>query len=433
MTRILLRNCSYILARPDEPVRPGGSILIEDGLIAEVGEASGKDDIVVDCEGGLAMPALVNMHTHAAMTLFRGYSEDKPLMEWLFDIWSVEAKLKPWHVRAGTLVAGIEMALSGISTAMDMYFHTAEAARALEDVGIRGYLAIGLFDFMREDETERQLKIAEEHVRTIRNAGFELAKPALGPHAIYTCSRSLLEGVKELSERYNLLVHMHLAETTESQRKSLELYGMREAEILNEIGLLSTRSSFAHGVYLSEREIGLLAGAGSTIVHNPVSNMKLATGGISPLRSLIDAGVNVTLGTDGPGSGNRLDVFEAAKLAALAQRHLLRNAAALRVSEVLRMATTNGYRALGLKGGVLEPGYVADVLVVDLKAPNMWPPRPERLPSNLVYSASPSNVKTLVVNGRLVVDEGRILTVDVEKVYEGFERAVMDLFSEHVE
>lgn len=428
METILLKNCRFILQHPRKPLLENASIYIEDQKIEYIGHNHPKADIVIDCRKLLAMPPLVNAHTHAAMSLFRGFAEDMKLEDWLEKIWGIEAKLKSWHVRAGTKLAAVEMALSGIGTVIDMYFYTEEAAKAYYDVGMRAVLTSGFFDFMDSSRTEKALKSAEDHIKSISYLGYETIKPALGPHAIYTCSKELLEGIRELSNKYKVHVHMHLAETMNSQKKCLELYNMREVVFLDKIGLLSSNSSFAHGIYLDDTEIAILSKKGATIVHNPVSNMKLATGEIAPIRELLDKGVNVALGTDGPGSGNRIDMFESMKLAALLQRHKYSDPQIIKVEEILEMASFNGYKAFNIKGGVIKEGFPADILLLNLEKPHMMPAFKERILPNIVYSSQPSDVHSLIINGKIIIENNRIRTVKLEDVKREFYKAAEDLF-----
>ncbi len=393
-------------------------LFVENGRFA--GEAD-KSDLVI--EGNYAaVPGFVNAHTHAAMTLFRGYAEDMPLMEWLEKkIWPLEKKLKEKHVYAGTKLACVEMLKSGCTAFNDMYFFSEAIAKAVEDCHMRACISSAFFDFFSEEILEESLKRVKKDVKALK--GRELIIPAVGPHAPYTVS---LEGLKvsaELAEEENALIHFHLAETEREVREFEKSNGKSVVKALDEIGFLSERLIVAHAIWLSEEEMRILAERGVSVAHCPVSNMKLCSG-VFNFPAMLDAGVNVCLGTDGAASNNALSVLEEMKFAALLQKvHWGKPEFGAR--KVFEAATVNGYSALKLKGGRIEEGYVADFALYDLNTVSFCPNH--SLLANIVYSAS-NSVRFTFVNGTPVVVDGYFISEEDElKVLEEAKKAAGDL------
>jgi 5-methylthioadenosine/S-adenosylhomocysteine deaminase len=374
----------------------------EDGLIAELGrEVAPRDgDERIDANGAALVPGLVNGHTHAAMTLFRCYGDDLPLMQWLQEkIWPLEAKLQPEDVYWGTRLACLEMIRTGTVRFWDMYWHPDAAARAVEDAGLRATVAPPLID------GERGLgSLREDALRSLDDlAGRgDRISSALAPHSIYTVSEEGLAWIAELAAERELPVQIHLSETEAEVSDCVRERGQRPAQYLDRLGLLGPRTLLAHGVWLDEGELELVAERGATIVTNPVANLKLAVGRVFPYRAAREAGVRVGLGTDGPGSNNSLDMFADLKTFALLQKNEAGDPAAVTAEEAWEIATGRRAPLLGASG-ILAPGEPADFLLLAADAPEL---SLGELTAGLAYAAPASAVETSVVAGRILMRDG---------------------------
>jgi 5-methylthioadenosine/S-adenosylhomocysteine deaminase len=377
--------------------------------------ASQPHDEVIDADGAHLVPPLVNGHTHAAMTLFRGSGGDLPLMPWLEEkIWPVEAKLDPDDVYWGARLACAEMIRSGTTRFWDMYWQPEATARAVEDSGIRAAIGAPLFDATSSFEELRDS--AHRSVEALAGFG-RLVTTALAPHAIYTVSEESLRWIGELSAERDLPVQIHLSETEKEAQDCIAAHGERPAHYVDRLGLLGERTILAHGVWLDPEELALIAERGATVVTNPAANMKLAVGGVFPHPAARAAGVNVGLGTDGAGSNDSLDLLADLKLFALAQKHAAGDPTAIDAAEAWAVAT--GARAPLLGATSLEPGAPADFLLLRPDAPELGI---GDLASDLVYAASGSAVDTTVVAGQVLMRGGEIEGLD-EIVAKAAERA----------
>jgi 5-methylthioadenosine/S-adenosylhomocysteine deaminase len=333
----------------------------------------------------------------------------------------VERKLKPEHVYAGALLGCLEMIKSGTTCFSDMYFYMEEVAKAVRESGLRCSLSYGVIELgdreRRKIELKKAIQLLQERDSRIR--------VMFGPHAPYTCSDECLLEVKELAERHKVGIHIHLSETEEEVRESIKKTGKPPISHLEEIGFLGPRVVAAHCVHVSTEEIKSLARHGVKVVHNPASNLKLSSG-LAPVREMLDAGVEVALGTDGPASNNSLDMFREMRLCSLLQKLRTRDPSCIRAEEVLRMATVTAARAAGWEEvGTIEPGKKADIILVNLNSPHLTP-----LPSvisNIIYSAIGSDVDTMIVDGKVLMQGRRVLTLDEERVMEKARRAAEDL------
>jgi 5-methylthioadenosine/S-adenosylhomocysteine deaminase len=389
----------------------------EDGAIAALGAdvAAEAGDEVIDAAGAHLVPPLVNGHTHAAMTLFRGSGGDLPLMPWLQErIWPVEAKLDEDDVYWGARLACAEMIRSGTTRFWDMYWHPQATARAVEESGIRAAIGAPLFDAASSFEELRDSALRS--LEALSGCG-PLVTPALAPHAIYTVSEESLRWIGELSAERGLPVQIHLSETEQEVEDCLAEHGERPAHYLDRLGLLSERTILAHGVWLDFGELALVAERGATVVSNPAANMKLAVGGVFPYPAARAAGVAVGLGTDGAGSNDSLDLLADLKLFALAQKHAAADPTAIEAAEAWAVAT--GARAPLLGATPLKPGRPADFLLLRPDAPELGI---GDLTSDLVYAAGGAAVDTTVVAGKVLMRGGEIDGLD-EIVAKAAERA----------
>jgi 5-methylthioadenosine/S-adenosylhomocysteine deaminase len=390
----------------------------EDGTIAAIGpevEAQPGDE-TIDAGGAALVPALVNGHTHAAMTLFRGYGGDLPLMRWLREIvWPVEERLEAEDVYWGVRLACLEMIRTGTARFWDMYWEPAATARAVEDAGLRATIGGPLFD--ADGRTEEMKATVLRDLEALEAFGPGIGR-AIAPHSIYTVSEALLRWAGEQATQRGLPFHIHLSETEAEVRECVEEHGVRPALYLDRLGLLGDRTLLAHGVWLDREELELIAARRCTVVTNPVANMKLAVGGVFPYPAAREAGVDVALGTDGAGSNDSLDLLADLKAFALIQRHAAADATVVPAAEALAIATGVHAPLLGA-GAALTPGAPADFLLLRRDAYEIGV---GDLAADLVYAASGSVVDTTVVAGRVLM-RGGVVEGAEEVVAQATERA----------
>lgn len=373
-------------------------------------------DETIDAGGAPLVAPLLNAHTHAAMTLFRGSGDDLALLPWLEEkIWPVEKRLGSEDVYWATRLACAEMIRSGTTRFWDMYWFPEEVARAVEDAGIRATLGAPLFD--GDGDGERLRESARNSLEQLEGCGPTI-RPALTPHSIYTVSETSLRWVAELAAERNVPVHIHLSETEGEVEDCLREHGVRPAFYLDRLGLLGEQTLLAHGVWLDQAELELVAARGCTVVANPVANMKLAVGGVFPYPAASRAGVAMGLGTDGAGSNDSLDLLADLKTFALAQKHAAGDATAIEVDEAWAIATGQRSQLLG-NGPPLAVGAPADFLLLDPRAPEL---AIGELASNLVYAATGAVVDTTVVAGRVLMSGGELPGLE-EIVSRAVERA----------
>ncbi len=378
-----------------------------DGTIAEIGERVGREhehDYVIEGRGRVLLPGLANTHTHAAMTLLRGYADDMLLQPWLSErIWPLEAHLQADDVYWGTRLACLEMVMTGTIGFNDMYFFMESAARAADEAGLRAILSYGFIDLGDPEKREHECRATEglaDHVARMANPRIGAA---VGPHAVYTVSAEGRAWCAGFAKEHGLGVHVHLAETRTEVDDAVTATGKRPVQHLDEAGLLGPRTVVAHGCWLDDAECGLLAERGTTISHNPASNMKLATGRAMPYPDLKAAGARVALGTDGCASNNNLDLFEEMKTAALLQKFAWNDPTTLPAAEALELATVHAHAALGWAGGRLEAGAPADLILLEIATPCNTPLH--HPVSNAVYACSGSAVTTTICDGRVLMHE----------------------------
>jgi 5-methylthioadenosine/S-adenosylhomocysteine deaminase len=375
----------------------------EDGLISEIGAGvvAEDGDETIDAGGAPLVAPLVNGHTHAAMTLFRGSGGDLPLMPWLAErIWPVEAKLEEEDVYWGARLACAEMIRTGTTRFWDMYWQPQATARAVADAGLRASVGAPLFD--AGGDREALHRSADESLAMLAEQDPRVS-PALAPHAIYTVSEDSLRWIAELGAERGVPIQIHLSETQQEVEDCLAAHGERPAAYLDRLGMLNERTVLAHGVWLDPEELALVAERGATVVTNPVANMKLAVGAIFPHPAARAAGVAVGLGTDGAGSNDSLDLLADLKTFALAQKHLAADPTAIDAAEAWAVAT--GARAPLLGATPLAVGEPADFLLLRPASPELGI---GELTAGLVYAASGSVVDTTVVAGRVLMRGGEV-------------------------
>ena len=424
-TALLFRNALVIPMTGTKPFR--GAVGIAGNRIAlvtadETAVARFRRDHpacrTIDCTGRAVLPGLIDTHCHAAMTLQRSNADDIALMAWLHDhIWPFEAQQTPDDVVLGMTLGIVELLLGGVTSFVDMYFHENRCVEAVEQLGIRAVLGCSYFD-SNVDEAFAEAADAVERAR-----GCGRIRVAVAPHAPYTVSRDNLLRGRRLADRLALPYMIHLAETQDEVRIVREKYGRTSVEHLDALGLLGPKTIGAHCIHVTGSDIETLAARGVTVSHNPQSNMKISSG-VAPVQQMLRAGALVTVATDGPCSTNDLDMFEELRTAAFLQKSATADPLALPAYEALRMATVNGARAMGREGelGIVQEGALADLIVVDLQKPHLQPLHD--VVSNLVYCGKASDVETVVVDGRVLVEGRRLLGVDLPQLFRDVDAAV---------
>jgi 5-methylthioadenosine/S-adenosylhomocysteine deaminase len=427
MDGIFGKNRSLMITNVVVDGRTVDIIIDEKGIITSIGEMAGKDwkgeeDFQIDGNGALALPGLVNTHTHAAMSLLRGYADDMILQDWLSQkIWPLEAHLTPKDVYWGTKLACLEMIRSGTTAFNDMYFMMDQAAKAVDQAGIRAVLSYGFIDLFNAEKRENECKATESLVSMVKAMNNPRITAAVGPHAIYTVSPEGLKWCAEFAREKKIGIHIHLSETEKEVTDCVAQHGKRPAAHLDACGILTPRTVAAHCCWLDDAECTLLGKRGVAAAHNPVSNMKLATNRAMPYAQLLAAGANPCLGTDGCASNNNLDMFEEVKIAAILQKFFWNNPTILPAPEALAMATANGAKALGLPTGKLVAGAPADIILVSNRDACNVPMH--NATSNLVYSTNGGSVETTICNGRVLMldrgipDEAEILNGAAEAAF----------------
>jgi 5-methylthioadenosine/S-adenosylhomocysteine deaminase len=411
---LLLKNATLLSGKRSD-------VLLEGNAISKIGaniRCPGSEKM--DASGKLLLPGFVNTHTHSAMSLLKGIAEDMQLKDWLGCVRKVETRFSPKQVHAGALLASAEMLKGGTTCFSDMYFHMDDVASAVEKIGIRATLGYGMADMGDEWKGKSELSIAEAFVKKWHGKAHGRIRCSIAPHSIYLCSHQLLQMANELSKRYSLPYHIHLSETRGEVFDCLKKHKKRPAYYLDSLGVLSQRTIAAHCVWLTKEEVRLLSRCNVSASLNPVSNMKLAGGFAAPMMEMQEFGMNISLGTDGSASNNSLSMFEGMKLLGLLQKNQRWDATVARDSALVSAATTGGADALGINCGKIKEGSLADLVLLDLKSPNLAPAHSQI--ANVVYSAHAGNVTDVIVDGKLLVENRRLLSMDEEKIIEGAQK-----------
>ncbi|THF78416.1 amidohydrolase [Cohnella fermenti] len=421
MTHWLIENGLFVTMNPEQPVFKGW-LSVEGTAIAAMGEGEAPAELrdtaseKIDGEGHLFLPGLVNTHGHAAMSLLRGLADDLVLQDWLENhMWPMEGKFTGDDVYWGTSLAAAEMILSGTTTFLDMYDHMDRVAEVVENSGLRATLARGVIGLCPPDVQTAKLEEAVSFAKRWHGGANGRIQVMMSPHAPYTCPPDYIERIVAAAHELQLPLHTHMSETSAEVASNVKDYGARPVAHLDKLGLFSRPSLVAHAVHLTDEEIALLAERGVAVSHNPVSNLKLASG-VARVPELLRAGVTVSLGTDSAASNNNLDLFEEIRLAALLHKGVSGDPTAVPAAEALRMGTVYGAKALGLEGtvGVLKPGMKADLIGVSIRKPHFVPATD--YVSHLVYAASGADVAHVWVDGKQLLRNRELLTLDVEQI-----------------
>jgi 5-methylthioadenosine/S-adenosylhomocysteine deaminase len=379
-------------------------IFIKDGAIEEISESCNRQaDKIINGKDKAALPSFINGHTHAAMTLMRGYADDIPLKEWLEEkIWPLEAKLTEEDVYWGSKLACLEMIKNGVTVFNDMYWHWEATAKAVCDMGIRGFISpvfIDVFDTNKgKEQIDLNLKLFELSEKYKPHVTF-----ALGPHAVYTVSAESLQWMRDFSEKHGILIHMHLSETRNETNFSQEKYGLSPTEFLNSTGILSDRFIGCHGCWLDEKDCTILKNNNAKLVHVPVSNLKLSVGKIFP-NHLVRNGLNIPFcfGTDGCASNNHLDIIETMKYASLLAKFSTNNPTSLPARETFNLATKTAASIFFLPEWEIKIGNSPDIILIDLTRPEFTPNF--NLYSNIVYASNGYAVDTVICMGQVLME-----------------------------
>jgi 5-methylthioadenosine/S-adenosylhomocysteine deaminase len=417
---ILIQNVSLLPSPDSTRFIPHGWIIAKGTRITALG--SGDPPPVrsakqIDGSGGLAMAGLVNAHLHSPMTLFRGLADDLPLKTWFEEtIFPAEKKwVNREFVYCGTLLACAEMIRCGTTTFADGYFFEEEVARATGQSGMRALLAEGILDFPTPDSfsPEESLEIIERFIKGYSHS--TLIRPTLFPHTVYTCSPELLKRCRQIADRYGVPLIIHLSETQSEIEEVYKKYGKRPVDHLENLGLFASPLIACHCVWLTPEEMDLLARRKVRVVHNLESNLKLASG-VAPVPELLSRGVVVGLGTDGCASNNNLDLFQEMDFVAKVHKAHRLDPTVMPAQAVLEMATLGGARVLGMEReiGSLEVGKKADVIILDLNKPHLQPVY--NIISHLVYSATGADVRDVIIDGKVIMENRKLLTLDEEEI-----------------
>ena len=413
---LLIKNATILTMETDEPEFLEANLGVKGNRIIFIGDIPHDFKAVteVDGTGKVVLPGLVNSHSHIAMSLMRHYADDLPFWTWLNDrIMPLEHKLTGSDIYAGSMLSIAEMIRSGITTFADMYFFVDEIAQAVSETGIRANLSRGLVfntpaDISKIDESLELFK-------KWNNLHGERIKIDLGPHAPYTCGPEYLKKISKIAGDIGAGIHIHLSESRREVEEIYSLYKKSPVEYVRDCGIFENRTYAAHCVKVTDDDIAILANNNVSVINNPGSNLKFGNG-FAPITKMLDAGINVSLGTDGPASNNNLNMFEEMNLTALVNKAADHSPTSVPAYTALKMATINGAKALGLESeiGSIKLGKKADLIVLDMNKPHFYPKLD--IVSSLIYSAQASDVCTVVCDGRLLMRDRELLTLDEMRV-----------------
>ena len=378
------------------------------------------EDVEIDADGKLALGGFVNAHTHLAMVLLRGLADDVPLETWLSDyVWPIERRLRPEDVYWCTLLALAEAIRGGTTCVADMYFHTDEVARAVEESGLRALLSYGMIAESLDEKGRGELATTRKFVERWNGAGGGRIGVAISPHTVYTCGEDVWREAVEMARDLGIPIHTHVSETRHEVATWKEKTGLSPVAYLEQIGAFEVPTLAAHCVHVDEMDIAILAAHDVRVAHCPKSNAKLGSG-VAPVAAMRRAGLTVALGTDGAASNNRLDMIEELRAAWMMQRAGSEDPTSLSGDDAISMATEAGREALGMLPGGFEVGAVADLVLVDPRQSSMRPSH-DPIPT-LAYAASSADVTDVIVDGKVLLKDGELLTIDEERVQSEVER-----------
>ncbi len=419
---LLIKNAHILTMDENFTEYLNGDIAVQNGKILDIGEnllSKYEPEETIDASNKIALPGLINTHTHAAMTLLRGYGSDNPLNVWLEQyIWPVEGKFVSYEfVKDGTDIAIYEMIRNGVTTFVDMYFYENAVADSILETGVRGVLCTGILDFPNPGAKtpDEGIEKTKQFIQQYKDSEFIF--PCIGPHAPYTCSSETLQKAMAVAQDYDVLFHIHVAETEWEINEIQKRYGTTPVKHLDNVGVLNERVLAAHMVHPTKEEINLLAQKNVKVAHCPESNLKLASG-IAPVPEMIEAGVTVGVGTDGTASNDDLDIIGEIHTAALIQKGYRKNPVIMNARQSLAMATREGAKALRLedKIGTLEKNKFADIILINKNEVHLQPMFDPY--TQIVYSGKGLDVDTVVINGKILMKDKKVIVLDKKEILE---------------
>ncbi len=426
MKSILVKG-GHVVTQDDSRNVKVADVLIEEGRIVKVGAVNDSADVEIDAYGDIIMPGLVNAHTHVAMSVMKGIADDLPFGDFLNKVFAVDAKRQDKDIYAGARLGCLEMIRSGTTTFVDMYYSEDVIAKAVEEAGLRGVLCWAVLD----QQYTTQKGVPLENCKRFHSAykGRRRIIPGIGLQGVYVCSEETFLGARDFALGNDMLLHFHLSETRKEVYDHKDRTGKRPADWLAHIDFLGPQCLAAHAAWLTINEVRALAKAKASIASCPVSNMKLATGGVAPIPEMLAEGVNVSLGTDGSTTNNSLDMLGEMKTLALLQKANRWDPTVVRAQEALDFATRNGAKAIGMGSvlGSIEPGKIADIVILDGKSPNLRPILQSNIVANTVYSSNAGDVKTTICDGHVLMRDREVLTMEKERVLADAEEAGREL------
>ena len=428
---ILIKNADVLLFTDNDSIIKKKDIAIEGNIIKYIGDVPEdlKFDKIIDAKDKIAMPGLINTHTHIAMSLFRNYADDLLFWEWLHDkVLPIEKKMVAEDVYWGSMLTIAELIKSGVTCFNDMYFFMDEVAKAVSKSKIRASLSISTTGF--SDDTEKDLEAIRKFYNDYHGTDNNRITTMIAPHAPYTCSPEYLKKLKDLSSELDVRLHIHVSESKTEIEESFEKYGKSPVKHLYDLGIFERPTLAAHCVHVSDDDIEILYNNNVNVLNNPGSNLKLANG-FAPVDKMIKRGINVALATDGSCSNNNVNMFEEINLAAIINKGINEDSLSISASTALKMGTINGAKALGMQNeiGSLEIGKKADLILIDTKKPHFYPKH--NLLSSLVYSAQASDVDTVIVDGNILMENCELKTIDIEEVMFNIEKCATNLIKEN--
>jgi len=413
---LLIKNATILTMETDKPEFVEADLGVQGNRIVFIGDIPADFRAVteIDGTGKVVLPGLINSHSHIAMSLMRHYADDLPFWTWLNDrIMPLEHKLTGSDIYAGSMLSIAEMIRSGITAFADMYFFVDDIAQAVSETGIRANLSRGLVFNSLEDISKIDESL--EIFRKWNNSNNERIKIDLGPHAPYTCGPEYLKKVSKIAGELDAGIHIHISESRREVEEIYSLYKKSPVEYVRDCGIFENRTYAAHCVKVTDDDIAILAKNNVSVMNNPGSNLKFGNG-FAPISKMLNAGINVSLGTDGPASNNNLNMFEEMNLTALVNKAADHSPTSVPAYTALKMATINGAKALGIDNeiGSIKIGKKADIIIIDMEKPHFYPKLD--IVSSLIYSAQASDVSSVICDGRLLMRDRELLTLDETKV-----------------
>ena len=417
-----VRNAWIVTQDANRNVIKGDLVIKDERIVSVGGTYNGSADREIDADGDIVMPGMINTHTHIAMAPLKGVCDDLLFPDFLDKVFKIDSDRTDEDLDAGTRLGCAEMIRGGTTTFVDLYYSEDVIAKAVQDAGIRGVLCWCCLDEKFTTQKGNPLQNCKHFYETHKDKRKII--PGVGLQGVYVCGEETCVGAKEFAEEKDLPLNFHLSETRGEVNNHKKATGLRPVEWLDSIGALTPKMIAAHSAWLTMNEVRLMAAAGMNVSLCAVSNMKLATGGVAPLPEFLENGINVSVGTDSNNTNNSLDMFSEMKILGLLHKSARWDATVAPAQQLLDYCTINGAKAIGMEKdlGSLEPGKYADIVILDGKAPNLRPLVPQTIVPNLVYSASSLNVKTVMCQGDTVLEDGKILTLDMPKVLDDSEK-----------